>query len=364
VQGQYQWGEADATLKVGAPNEDPGKSFGRIGLRRARIRATHEEGLFAGAVEVELLDKGVFVKDVYCSFKDPWQGWFRLQAGIFTRPFGYELSCFAFNWESPERSLACQTLLPEEKDMGVMLQIQPTDASPWSFLKFSGGWFAGNGVKMETDSRRDFIGHLSADKDLGRRIRLSGGFSYYNGSVYQGTETVFRPTSSGFVADVDPANQGKFSVREYFGIDAQIRFGGGSQLRAEYSFGRQPGSLSSSKSPNESALPAHDVYNRDFAGGYLLFVQQLGKSPLSAVLKYDWYDPNTAIEGNAIGFHHSGSGDVAFRHFGGGVLWWITSDVRIQAYYEVNRNETTERLAAYSNDLRDNAFTLRLQYRF
>ncbi|MDR2805109.1 MAG: OprO/OprP family phosphate-selective porin [Dysgonamonadaceae bacterium] len=368
IQGQYQWGEPDATLKVGAPNENPAASFNRIGIRRARLKVLHEEGLLTGSLEIDVSDKGVSAKEACLSIKDPWWDWCRLQAGIFTRPFGHELSYASVNMESPERSILCQTLFPDEKDMGVMLLIQPAQSSPWNFLKFAGGWFAGNGVKMETDNRRDFIGHLSANPKMSRKIQIAGGLSYYKGSVYQGTETVYTMVGDGFVLNQHPDNRGKYSLREYFGADLELSITnaitGQSQIRAEYLFGRQPGSLSDSKSPNASTLPVHNVYNRDFAGGYVMFVQELGKWPLSAVLKYDWYDPNTGITGKNIGLNHTSAGDVAFRHFGAGLLWRITADFRVQTYYEINKNETADFLTAGSGDLRDNVFTLRLQYKF
>ncbi|MDR2683476.1 MAG: OprO/OprP family phosphate-selective porin [Dysgonamonadaceae bacterium] len=368
VQGQYQWGEPGATLKVGGPNETPSESFHRIGLRRARLKATHEKKIFSGVLEIDLSEKGVSVKDAYLHVKDPWRGVFSLRAGIFTRPFGYELSYPTTLLESPERSILCQTLFPDEKDLGVMVQIQPASTSPWHFLKFAGGWFAGNGVKQETDNRRDFMGRLSADKVFNRWFRMIGGLSYYRGSVYQGTENVYSATGDGFVLNSRPDNRGNFSLREYFGIDAEwsitLPVTGRSQLQAQYVFGTQPGSVSGSRSPNASTLPTHDVYNREFAGGYLLLVQELGRWPFSAVLKYDWYDPHTRIAGNSIGLNHTGSGDVAVRHFGGGLVWRIDENFRLQAYYEINRNETTNRLAEYAGDLRDNVFTLRAQYAF
>jgi hypothetical protein len=368
VQAQYQWGEPGATLKVGAPNENLSESFHRWGLRRARLRVREERGLFAGALEVDLSERGLAVKDAYLSMKDPWRGVCQLRAGVFTCPFGYELAYPTVSLESPERSMSCRTLFPEEKDVGIMLELRPAPGSPWRFLKLAGGWFAGNGIKEETDNRRDFIGRLSAEHDFGSRVRGMGGLSYYNGSVYQGTEDVYNASGLGFVLSQNPENRGRFSLREYIGLDAEwsVLFPavGRSRVQVQYVFGRQPGGESESRSPNASALPGYDIYNRWFAGGYVLFVQDLGKLPLAAVLKYDYYDPNTKIAGNNIGLNHTGVGDVAFRQFGCGLLWQVGDGFRLQAYYEMNRNETSLRLEDYAGDLRDDVFTLRVQYVF
>jgi hypothetical protein len=139
---------------------------------------------------------------------------------------------------------------------------------------------------------------------------------------------------------------------------------GSTQLRGEYLFGDQPGGSSSSKSPNASTLPTADTYLRNFRGGYVMLVQDLGKLPFAAVLKYDWYDPNTKISKNEIGLNNTNKGDIAQNTFGFGMLWNINASLRLQAYYEINKNEKTENLTAYNDDRKDNVFTLRMQYKF
>jgi hypothetical protein len=366
IQGQFQWGQEDASLKVGTANEDPEKSFNRIGIRRGRIKFAYEEGIGSAVFQLDLTEKGVGIKDAYLSIKDPWLKTNSLKAGVFDRPFGNEISYSSSQRESPERSTIFQTLFPEERDLGAMLTFQAGSASVLNFLKLEAGLFAGNGIKPEIDNRKDFIGHLSANKNW-KRIQLGGGVSYYNGGVYQGTENVYKMEGDGFVLNDDPANIGKFAKREYVGFDLQVGVKssiGGTRLRAEYLLGTQPAKASDSKSPNASALPATDTYVRNLGGGYVILVQELGKLPLAAVLKYDWYDPNTKVSGNEIGLNHTGKGDILQGTFGFGMLWNIIPSVRLTAYYEINRNEKTENLTAYETDRKDNVFTARLQYKF
>jgi hypothetical protein len=367
LQSQYQYGEKNASLKVGTANENPDESFGRIGIRRGRVKFTYDDGLASTVFELDLTDKALGVKDLYINVKDPLFGTNALRAGIFDRPFGNEIGYSSSKLESAERSLLCQTLFPDEKDLGVMLVLQPAKTSPLNFLKLEAGGFAGNGIRSEIDNRLDFIGHLSASKLLSSNAQIGGGVSYYNGSVYQGSKNVYTVDGKGFILNDNAENTGKFAKREYFGADAQFSVmsaAGMSQLRAEYLFGQQPGIKGNSKSPNASALPTTDTYLRNFQGGYVIFVQDLGTSPLSAVLKYDWYDPNTKLAGSDIGLNNTGNGDVSFHTFGFGLLWRATNNLRLQAYYEINTNESTENLAAYANDLKDNVFTLRMQYKF
>lgn len=367
IQTQFQHGEENAVLKVGAKSGSTEESFNRIGIRRGRIKFTYEEGIASGVFQLDITEKGVGFKDAYLNLKDPWIGTSSLQAGIFDRPFGYEISYSSSRRESPERSTIFQTLFPEERDLGGMITLQPSKTSQWNFLKLQAGLFAGNGIKQETDIRKDFIGHLSANKTIGSDMNFGLGASYYNGAVYQGTENVYKMDGKSFVLNSEASNRGEFAKREYFGFDGQfsiISVIGMTQIRGEYLFGTQPGAQASSNSPNASTLPTTDTYIRNFSGGYAMLVQDLGALPLSVVLKYDWYDPNTKVAKNDIGLNETGKGDVAYNTLGSGLLWRASSSIRIQAYYEMVNNEKSENLTGYSGNLKDNIFTLRLQYKF
>ena len=368
IQSQYQYGEKDAALKVGTSNENPEESFNRIGIRRGRFKLTATDGkLASGVFQVDVTEKGVGFKDAYLNLKDPWFNTIQLRAGIFDRPFGNEISYSSSRRESPERSTLFQTLFPEERDLGAMLILQPAKTSVWNILKLEAGLFAGNGIKQETDSRKDFIGHLSLAKTVGNAFSYGLGASYYNGGVYQGTEKVYTLNDRKFVLDESETNKGGFAKREYVGFDFQVAIAsslGITQLRAEYLFGQQPGLSGSSKSPNASALPAADTYIRNFSGAYAIFVQDLGALPLSAVVKYDFYDPNTEVSGDEIGKEGTSKTDLSFNTLGLGVLWKISNAFRLQAFYEINKNETSANVSGRNEDLKDNVFTLRLQYKF
>lgn len=367
IQTQFQYGEENASLKVGIKNENSEKSFNRFGVRRGRIKFTYTEGIASAVFQLDVTEKGVGLKDAYLNLKDPWAGTNSLQAGVFDRPFGYEISYSSSRRESPERSTIFQTLFPDERDLGGMLTLQAAKTSSWNFLKLQAGFFAGNGIKQETDNRKDFISHLSATKTIGSDISFSLGASYYNGGVYQGTENVYKMDGNSFALNNDANNVGKFAKREYFGFDGQfiaVSSIGMTQIRGEYLWGIQPGTKTGSKSPNASSLPTTDTYIRNFSGGYAMLVQDLGTLPLSAVVKYDWYDPNTKVAKNDIGLNNTDKGDVAYNTLGLGLLWRINSALRVQAYYEMVKNELSESLSVYAKDLKDNLFILRLQYKF
>lgn len=367
IQSQFEYGEKDASLKVGAVNENLENSFHRFGIRRGRLKFAYGEGIASGVFQLDITEKGIGLKDAYFNIKDPWIGTNAFRAGIFDRPFGYEIGYSSSSRESPERTTIFQTLFPEERDLGAMIELQAAESSSWNFLKLRAGLFAGNGIEQETDSRKDFIGQLTSTFSLIDYAKVNLGVSYYNGSVYQGTENVYTMKGNGFILDNDASNKGRFVKREYFGLDGQLSLAnsfGTTQLRAEYIFGTQPGAKNNSKSPNSSSLLEIDTYIRNFQGGYFMLVQDLGESPLSAVLKYDWYDPNTKVSNNEIGQNETNSGDITYKTFGFGFLWKMNANLRLQAYYDMLSNETSSNLENYTKDLKDNHFTLRLQFKF
>lgn len=366
IQTQFEYGEKDASLKVGSSNQDPSSSYSRIGIRRGRVKLTYEENYLQAVFQINITEKKIGVKDVYLSLKSPWSGKNSLRVGIFNRPFGYEIGYSSSRRETPERATIFQTLFPDERDLGVMLSLQASEDSAWNFLKLQAGLFAGNGIQSETDSKKDFIGQLLVNKNLSEKIKLGMGASYYNGSVYQGTENVYRMQGHTFVLDNKASNKGGFAKREYFGVDLQLRLDnpiGNTEVRGEYLFGTQPGARTNSKSPNASSPLEIDTYIRNFKGGYLSLIQDIDASGFAAVLKYDWYDPNTKVSGNNIGKNYTNKGDIAYQSFGFGMLWNIKNNLRLQAYYNIVSNETTS-LSGYEKDLKDNHFALRLQLIF
>ncbi len=400
IQTQYQVAQPNAELstnmKVGGNNENLNENYNRFGIRRGRIKFTYEEGIASGVFQLDMTENGISVKDVYLNIKDPWFKSSALRSGIFDRTFGYEISYSSSRRESPERSTVFQTLFPNERDLGTALYLQPAKISPLNFLHLDLGIFAGNGIKPEMDNHLDFIGHLYASNNIGSHVKYGIGVSYYNGGVMQYSKDVYTMDGNVFVLNSDSvSNFRKSAKREYFGIDGQFNYiskAGMTKIHAEYLFGQQPGSKSSSKSPNSGVLATvvremnpnlvtNDTYIRNFNGGYVMLTQDLGKLPFTAVLKYDWYDPNTQVKGSEIGEdvetnqYKTGFADLSQNTIGLGALWKASNNLLLTAYYEINNYEkadlsykfnsnTNGEKAFVVNDLKRNVFTLRLQYKF
>ena len=106
------------------------------------------------------------------------------------------------------------------------------------------------------------------------------------------------------------------------------------------------------------------VYERNFNGAYLYFIQNLGQSKNSILVKYDWFDPNTKVKGTEVdGANGLTAGDVKFTTFGIGYLLKWDANVKFTFYYDLVTNESTN-ISGYNQDLKDDVFTARMQVRF
>ncbi len=366
IQGQYQWGERDAALKVGSGNDADNESYSRIGVRRGRLKFGYLNANVNTVFQLDITEKGIGVKDAYVKFSHRSLQLAHLKVGIFGRPFGYEISNSSLHRESPERSTIFQTLFPDERDLGAMVSLRMPETSSLSIFKLDAGLFAGNGINRETDSRLDFIGRLGVAPNC-NLIKVAGGVSYYYGTVYQGSARVLKMVDGSFSVSDDDANIGKYAKRQYFGVDGQLQFKtamGTTKVVAEFIAGTQPGTEKSSKSPNSSTSPKSDTYIRNFSGGYVMVAQQIAGSPFHVVVKHDWYDPNTKVSGNNIGGNFTSSTDFKTYTTGVGILWNVSSDVRLTGYYDFVRNETSLNVPGMCCDLNDDVFTINLQYKF
>ncbi|MFH0760010.1 MAG: hypothetical protein V2A67_00730 [Bacteroidota bacterium] len=383
---QAQWQLADtAGISSFSGGNFPKYADNRFSVRRGRVKFMYEHELSTYVVQLDATDKGVALKDAYVAVQDPWIEFATLTAGVFDRPFGYEISYSSSSRETPERSRLFQSLFPGERDLGAKITLQPKKGSRYDFIRLDAGLFAGNGVNPEFDRRKDFIGHLSVAKsNRAENFKFGLGISYYNGGVFQGTKYIYSahtPENGAmlFLADSSATNKSGFSRREYLGADLQLSLFsslGITSLRAEYINGNQPGSKNSNVSISSGTAPDYDIYNRKFDGGYLYFIQSIGQSRHQLVVKYDWFDPNTRVAGLDIVTKNAGgqatglgTADISYTTLGLGWNYRFNSHIKLSAYYDIVKNEITGITGSnstndYSRDLKDNVLTVRVQYKF
>jgi IS5 family transposase len=133
--------------------------------------------------------------------------------------------------------------------------------------------------------------------------------------------------------------------------------------RGEYWKGTQPGTDATTMNPG--TLPTTPTYLRNFDAAFIYFLQNIINEKWEVMAKYDWYDPNVKVKTNEIG--KAGTNltiaDVRYDTYGFGLTRYFTGNFKMLAYYEIVHNETTG-LNNFQNDIEDNVFTLRMQFRF
>ncbi|MEP7264340.1 MAG: porin [Bacteroidota bacterium] len=397
IQTQFQYADSSGQRSFGG-GDFPVAVDKRFQLRRGRLKVQYDAPVNAKGfstsqyvLQFDVTEKGVNIKDAYVKITDPWSGWVSLTAGMQNRPFGYEITYSSSMRESPERGRMSQIIFPNERDLGAMVTIQGPKTSNWNWIKLEAGMFNGTGAPdalvgvSDFDKFKDFIGRLGITRsNRAENIKYGLGVSYYMGGYRIDSVNVYgfgKDTSGNdaFVVDakaVDNYNGGLIgsrdhSKRNYLSVDAQFNIDwapGLTTLRAEYIMGEQPGVAGTTKSTN--AAVTTDIYKRNFDGMYFYFLQNILNTPLQLIVKYDWYDPNTDAEGDALGKAVApgakafGATDVKYETLGLGLAYRWDSNVKITAYYDNVKNETSNNLSGYTQDIRDDLFTLRLQVKF
>jgi len=387
VQAQWQIADSSGVASYAGGNFNNGVDK-RYSVRRGRLKFVFDKGFSKIQFQTDFTEKGVRVVDAYARFTEQKFYWFSLQAGIFDRPFGYEIEFSSNTREAPERGRMSQILFPNERDMGAKLVIQGPKFGIWNWLKLDVALMTGNGSPdagvgvSDFDKRKDLIMHLNANRsNLSESIKYGIGVSYYNGGVVYNADSLSKVATYKMYTDkdgvqtfkVDSVAPDAFAPRVYVGADAQVQTItpiGILSLKAEYIQGEQAGAASTTKSFATKPTVSNPIFSRKFNGAYFTFVQNISILKSQIILKYDWYDPNTKVKGDEIGKKSSegnkstNATDIRYDTFGAGVAYLIDNNTKIVAYYDMVKNETSSNLSGYTKDLKDNVFTLRLQYKF
>lgn len=388
IQPQFQLAQSKGT--EGYAGGDFGAAVNnRFMLRRGRIRMDyerfnkHDMPVLQFAFQFDGTERGVFIRDFYGRFFETKFNVLSLTGGMFARPFGYEVNLSSSDRETPERGRMSQILMKTERDLGAMVTFEPRRKDhPLRFLRIDAGAFNGQGLTAaaDFDSHKDFIGRIAVKpQQLGRsKSLLSGGVSVLYGGMQQFTAVINEMGTvngkAAYVADSAASNIGKIAPRHYYGADIQLKIPNGpgkgsTQLRAEYIQGQQTATADASETPGAIPVTAQGtprpLYIRNFNGAYLYFIQHLGSSKHQAVVKYDWYDPNRKVAGKEIGQPGAAltPADIRYNTLGIGYIYYASEHLKFMFYYDWVTNESTA-LEGYEEDLKDNVFTCRMQYRF
>ena len=412
---QPEWQKAGATgIASYSGGNFPAFANNRFLLRRGRFHLTwqhetinkHGDTVKVGefAFNFDVSEKGFnAIKAFNGRIIDPWTGWFGLQGGIFSRPFGYEQTPSTATMESPEYARINQILLPNEVDLGEALVIESPRTFKPIYLRVDASIVNGEGV-LNTgtgqtgintgayQSAKDFIARILIGKlfklPKETRISINGSASYYNGRVMQTTNNIYEVVTNSVgatfknITSGTPDTAGKFHTyynRNYYSAYLHLNFdyvinknlSATTMLRGEFLTGQQPGQLTSSSVPlgTGTAVSGADLYIRKFQGFIACFTQSFhynaGKQQMHSdfTLKYDSYDPNTQIKGANInsvaGFSTT---DIAYHTIGVGYTWCPVPYFKIIFWYDHVINENSGISGWATDNKKDDVFTLRTQF--
>lgn len=357
----------------------PSNSNNRFIIRRGRIRTQYllsnkkSQPVAEMCFEFDGTQRGVTINEFWGKlYENKWQ-LFSVGMGMMVRPFSNEINVSTRNLVSPERARMSQTLMRGEVDLGGMLVFEPRNTSSFfQFIKFSAGVFNGQGLTgpAEYDSFKDFISRVSVKPvPVGKKFFVSGGMSAFTGGIVQNNQYVYHTVEKDGMrieqVDSSFSNIGKKAPRKYFDADIQLKYQhqqGASELRAEYWWGRQTGTGTSSETPN--ALLTEPYFVRRFNGG-IFYLLHFFLPRHQLVVKYDWYDPNTDVKKEDIGKANANFtiADIKFSTLGFGYIYYMNTNLKLMLWYDIIKNESTS-LTEYKNDFKDNVLTCRLQLRF
>lgn len=334
-------------------------------IRRARFKVAYETPLTQMAIQLDCVPGSVGIKEADLRFVEPWLKSLALKAGVYDRPFGFEVMYSSSSLESPERSRLYQTLLPGEQDMGFSFEYLGSDKLPQAarFFNFKGGWFAGNGIQKDFQGLRDFIGRLGLSLPLTSiNVALDAGVSTYIGKVINRSDSLYEVNNSTWT--LKKVTKYSTNNRDYVGFDGQLYYGdipffGGISVRGEYVKGTQPSVQGDCKSQNAATAPATPFYMRDVEGYYGILVLNVDPIKCQLVGKYDVFDPNTELAEKQV----TNKADMKVKTFGYGLIYHWSENVKLVAYYENVKNEKIAKVP-YIKDVKDNVLTLRIQYKF
>jgi len=386
IQPQFQVASAQGAVGYSGGNFQE-FSNNRFMLRRGRIRFDYVHFDANDHPKVQFVfqfdgtERGVNIRDFWGRY---WMGnksMFHLTTGMFARPFGYEINLSSGDREAPERGRMSQILMKTERDLGVMASFEPQYAQGFlKYIKIDAGIFNGQGLTgpAETDSYKDFITQaMIKPVRLTKGVKISGGVSLLTGGIRQWTAAVARMESGSngtpsFELDSLVTKTGDRLPRLYRGVNAQLQWSntfGHTEFRVEHWSGIQTATNMTSETPSGPVVASAGQWMtphvRHFSGIFLMMLHRIGKSRTQLGVKYDTYDPNTKVSASAWGTSNSGltGADIRYATLGAGFIRQVTDNMKVVGWYEWVRNEETS-MAGFTEDLKDNVLTLRVQYRF
>lgn len=321
-------------------------------IRRARVKFTYEpaDGV-KFVLQPDFSTGNLTLKDAYALVNIPkLKGW-AIWAGQMNRP-NYEVEYSSSQRETVERSRVIRAIYPGEREIGAKLEYSGTNVPLLFQLMAMNGNFTGTQAK-DVDSKKDIMARLvytakMPSAGLGIDLGVNG---YFGGNRAKTNKYVLE--SNGIL---DSLTVGDYLKKQWFGAEVRIFADvlGGLSLKGEYITG-------TNSTASATAVKATPNTIKNFSGYYIYLIKNIGNKH-QFVAKYDFYDPNTSLSGDAA------KGDIYYKTWTLAWQYYLNDNIRITLNYDMPQNEETANVknaaGTATPQLKDNTFTVRVQAKF
>jgi len=322
-------------------------------IRRARIKFTYEpaDGV-KFVLQPDFSTGNLALKDAYTVVNLPKLKNVTLWMGQMNRP-NYDVEYSSSSRELLERARVTTTIYPGEREIGAKLEYNGIKVPLLAQVMIMNGNFTGTQAK-DADSRKDVMARFVYSvklQDAG--VGIDFGANHYFGNNLAKTNQYVK-NSDGTVDSLN--NVWRYLDKHWTGGEIRIYADvlGGMSIKAEYVAGiNSIASTVASTATTAAKKAAPNLYN-NFTGYYITLVKNIGAKN-QAVVRYDYYDPNTKLSGDAAG------GSLYYKTWSLAWQYYLNDNIRITAQYTMPKNEIN---ASNPTDYKDNLFTIRVQAKF
>ena len=322
-------------------------------IRRARIKFTYEpaDGV-KFVLQPDFSTGNLQLKDAYAVVNIPKLKNVTLWAGQMNRP-NYDVEYSSSSRELLERARVTTTIYPGEREIGAKLEYNGIKVPLLLQVMMMNGNFTGTQAK-DVDSRKDVMARFVYSVKLpAAGVGIDFGANHYFGSNLAKTNQYVK-NSNGTLDSLN--NVWRYLDKHWTGGEIRIYADvlGGLSIKGEYVAGiNSVASTVASSATMAQKKASPNLYN-NFAGYYLTLVKNIG-SKNQAVVRYDYYDPNTKLSGDAA------NGALYYKTWSLAWQYYLNDNIRLTAQYTMPKNETN---ASNPADYKDNLFTIRVQAKF
>ena len=325
-------------------------------IRRARIKFTYEpvDGV-KFVLQPDLSTGNLTLKDAYAVVNIPKLKDVTLWAGQFNRP-DYEVEYSSSQREVFERSRVIRAIYPGEREIGLKLEyIGSTIPLKFQLMAMNGN-FTGAQAK-DFDSKKDLMGRLVYSVKL---PNAGLGIDFGANGYYGGNRLKYNTFVSDLEGKLDSTSYkaGDYLDKNWIGAEIQIFADvlGGLAVKGEYVAGVNSASSTTNQSSTAKIADMRKDPSklRNFSGYYLYLIKNIGPKN-EVVARYDYYDPNTDLSGDAA------KNELYYKTWTFAWQYYLNDNIRLSLQYEMPKNEIN---TTNPSNLRDNTFGIRVQAKF